>query len=286
MSKGISLRELVYELEDKGFELRVTKDQRYIEIREPKSTGDELLVSVGVINPSDIEVKEEVKNLEENTVRDLLPPIFNYVLSFLANTELEISGIKSGKSMNNIVKDIKTEDSNYIRQGMIDTLIQSDRMMLMADVYGDVVCRRIDLLSGIKEMGYQESTINDGELNVIYKGNHVMTASLNKEHEVRREIDWADFPYERRDSLIRLLKWYVDTPNKFRSISFSLLEQVLISNLPKQYKWAYRDEDDKLWALDSFDVNNAAEKEIICDPTLFRMITKRNPFPTHLGRLE
>lgn len=286
MSKGISLRELVYELEDKGFELRVTKDQRYIEIREPKSTGDELLVSVGVINPSDIEVKEEVKNLGENTVRDLLPPIFNYVLSFLANTELEISGIKSGKSMNNIVKDIKTEDSNYIRQGMIDTLIQSDRMMLMADVYGDVVCRRIDLLSGIKEMGYQESTINDGELNVIYKGNHVMTASLNKEHEVRREIDWADFPYERRDSLIRLLKWYVDTPNKFRSISFSLLEQVLISNLPKQYKWAYRDEDDKLWALDSFDVNNAAEKEIICDPTLFRMITKRNPFPTHLGRLE
>lgn len=286
MSTGISLRDLVYELEDKGFDLMVTPNQRYIEVRKQEAAGEELLLTVGVLNPSDMTINDSVKDLDDNIVKELLPPVFNYVLSFLANKESEINALKRGKDRKGTVQDIRTEDSNYIRQGMIDTLIQSDKLMLMADVYGDNVCRRIDLLSGIKEMGYQDSTIKDGELNVIYGGNHVMTASLEKEHDVRREIDWVDFPVERRDGLIRLLKWYVDTPRQFRSISFTLLEQVLISNLPKQYKWAYRDEENRLWAIDSFDLENTARKEIICDATLFKMVTKKNQFPSHLARLD
>lgn len=286
MSNGLSLRDLVFELEDKDFSLEVSKNQRSIEVRKPEETGEEVLVTIGIVNPSEVTVTDSIKYLENSIVRDLLPPVFNYVLSFLAKTEIGLSELKAGKDRKGMVKDIKTEDSNYIRQGMIDTLIRSDKLMLMADVYGEKVCRRIDLLSAIKESGYQDSRVNVRDLNIYYHGKHVATISLDEEHMVSREFHWVDFPKEKRKELTTLLKWYVDTPKKFRNISFSLLEQILITNLPRQYQWAYRDEDNRLWAINEFRKEDAAKKEIVCDAILFKMITKKNPFPTHLGRLD
>lgn len=286
MSSGIGLRELVYDLEEHDFTLQVSPDKRNIEISKPDELGRTIIATVNVTVPSHIMVSDDIKKLESETVRKLLPPIFNYVLSYLASTELELGELTSGKKRTQIVKDIVQEDSNYVRQGMIDTLIKSDKLMLLADVYGDRVCRRLDLLSAIGELGYRDSTIVGKELQIRYKGNHVATVNLEAEHKVKRELDWETFPIERRSELTELLKWYVNTPKKFRDISFSLLEQVLISNLPRQYKWAYRDRDNTLWAVDDYRNTEKARREIICDVTLFKMITKDNPFPTHLGRIN
>lgn len=285
MGVGIGLRELVSDLEESGFKLDLSQDRRTIEVSKPDELGLTVIASVNVTVPSFIMISDDIKKLDSKTVSKLLPPIFNYVLSYLASMELELSELTSGKQRPHIIKDITTEDSNYIRQGMIDTLMRSDKLMLMADVYGDTVCRKIDLLSAIKELGYQESTVNGRNLYIKYRGNHVATLNLDAEHKVKRELDWDTFPERKRKELTTLLKWYIDTPKQFRNISFTLLEQVLVSNLPKQYKWAYRDEDNRLWAVDDFE-NEKAQKEIACDVSLFKMITPANPFPTHLGRVD
>lgn len=284
MSVGIGLRELVFELEESGFTLAVSPDKKNIEVTKSDELGSTLLATVNIALPSNVYINDDIRALSSESVRRLLPPIFNYVLSYLAGVEAELGERLTGKSRPQIIKDIVTEDSNHVRQGMIDTLIKSDKLMLLADVYGDKVCRRIDLLSAIKELGYQESTVNGKDLNIIYKGNHVATVNLSKDHSVRRELDWEVFPEAKRIELTNLLKWFIETPSKFRDISFSLLEQVIISNLPKQYKWAYRDEDSTLWAVDDFNHIEKAKKEIICDVSLFKVITKDNPYPTHLGR--
>lgn len=284
MSGGIGLRELVFDLEDSGFSLRVTQDQRNIEILKPEELGRTVLATVNVTVPSHIYINDDIDKLEHGTVRKLLPPIFNYVLSYLSTTEIELSELTTGQKRPQIIKNIVTEDSNHIRQGMIDTLLRSDKLMLIANAYGDRICRKIDLLSAIKELGYQESSISGRDLNIIYRGNHVATVNLDADHSVRRELEWETFPHDKRLELTELLKWYVETPKKFRNISFTLLEQVLISNLPKQYKWAYRDENNTLWAVDEFKHSEKARKEIICDVSLFKVITKDNPYPTHLGR--
>ena len=284
MSGGIGLRELVFDLEDSGFSLRVTQDQRSIEILKPEELGRTVLATVNVTVPSHIYINDDIDKLEHGTVRKLLPPIFNYVLSYLSTTEIELSELTTGQKRPQIIKNIVTEDSNHIRQGMIDTLLRSDKLMLIASAYGDRVCRKIDLLSAIKELGYQESSISGRDLNIVYQGDHVATVNLDADHSVRRELEWETFPKDKRLELTELLKWYVETPKKFRNISFTLLEQVLISNLPKQYKWAYRDENNTLWAVDEFKHSEKARKEIICDVSLFKVITKDNPYPTHLGR--
>ena len=284
MSGGIGLRELVFDLEDSGFSLRVTRDQRNIEILKPEELGRTVLASVNVTVPSHIYINDDIDKLEHGTVRKLLPPIFNYVLSYLATTEIELSELTTGQKRPQIIKNIVTEDSNHIRQGMIDTLLRSDKLMLIASAYGDRICRKIDLLSAVKELGYQESSISGRDLNIVYQGDHVATVNLDADHSVRRELEWETFPQDKRLELTELLKWYVETPKKFRNISFTLLEQVLISNLPKQYKWAYRDENNTLWAVDEFKHSEKARKEIICDVSLFKVITKDNPYPTHLGR--
>ena len=284
MSGGIGLRELVFDLEDSGFSLRVTQDQRSIEILKPDELGRTVLATVNVTVPSHIYINDDIDKLEHGTVRKLLPPIFNYVLSYLSTTEIELSELTTGQKRPQIIKNIVTEDSNHIRQGMIDTLLRSDKLMLIASAYGDRICRRIDLLSAIKELGYQESSISGRDLNIVYQGDHVATVNLDADHSVRRELEWETFPQDKRLELTELLKWYVETPKKFRNISFTLLEQVLISNLPKQYKWAYRDENNTLWAVDEFKHSEKARKEIICDVSLFKFITKDNPYPTHLGR--
>lgn len=284
MSGGIGLRELVFDLEDSGFSLRVTQDQRSIEILKPDELGRTVLATVNVTVPSHIYINDDIDKLEHGTVRKLLPPIFNYVLSYLSTTEIELSELTTGQKRPQIIKNIVTEDSNHIRQGMIDTLLRSDKLMLIASAYGDRICRRIDLLSAIKELGYQESSISGRDLNIVYQGDHVATVNLDADHSVRRELEWETFPQDKRLELTELLKWYVETPKKFRNISFTLLEQVLISNLPKQYKWAYRDENNTLWAVDEFKHSEKARKEIICDVSLFKVITKDNPYPTHLGR--
>lgn len=284
MSGGIGLRELVFDLEDSGFSLRVTRDQRNIEILKPEELGRTVLASVNVTVPSHIYINDDINKLEHGTVRKLLPPIFNYVLSYLATTEIELSELTTGQKRPQIIKNIVTEDSNHIRQGMIDTLLRSDKLMLIASAYGDRICRKIDLLSAVKELGYQESSISGRDLNIVYQGDHVATVNLDADHSVRRELEWETFPHQKRLELTELLKWYVETPKKFRNISFTLLEQVLISNLPKQYKWAYRDENNTLWAVDEFKHSEKARKEIICDVSLFKVITKDNPYPTHLGR--
>ena len=284
MSGGIGLRELVFDLEDSGFSLRVTRDQRNIEILKPEELGRTVLASVNVTVPSHIYINDDIYKLEHGTVRKLLPPIFNYVLSYLATTEIELSELTTGQKRPQIIKNIVTEDSNHIRQGMIDTLLRSDKLMLIASAYGDRICRKIDLLSAVKELGYQESSISGRDLNIVYQGDHVATVNLDADHSVRRELEWETFPQDKRLELTELLKWYVETPKKFRNISFTLLEQVLISNLPKQYKWAYRDENNTLWAVDEFKHSEKARKEIICDVSLFKVITKDNPYPTHLGR--
>ena len=284
MSGGIGLRELVFDLEDSGFSLRVTRDQRNIEILKPEELGRTVLASVNVTVPSQIYINDDIDKLEHGTVRKLLPPIFNYVLSYLATTEIELSELTTGQKRPQIIKNIVTEDSNHIRQGMIDTLLRSDKLMLIASAYGDRICRKIDLLSAVKELGYQESSISGRDLNIVYQGDHVATVNLDADHSVRRELEWETFPQDKRLELTELLKWYVETPKKFRNISFTLLEQVIISNLPKQYKWAYRDENNTLWAVDEFKHSEKARKEIICDVTLFKVITKDNPYPTHLGR--
>src|SRR5699024_8439120 len=247
--------------------------------------GRTILATVNVTVPSFIMVSDDIKKLESDTIRKLLPPIFNYVLSYLANTEVELGELTSGKKRPQIIKDIVTEDSNHVRQGMIDTLIKSDKLLLLADVYGERVCRKIDLLSAIRELGYQESTVIGKDLLIKYQRSHIATVNLDAEHQVRRQLDCGAFPYEKRTELTELLRWYVETPMKFRNISFSLLEQVLISNLPKHYKWAYRDDENILWAVDDFTHTEKARKEIICDVSLFKMITKDNPYPTHLGRI-
>lgn len=282
----VGLRELVYDLEECGFTLAVSPDKKNIEITKPAELGRTLLATVNVTEPSKLMVNDDIKKLESGTVRKLLPPIFNYVLSYLASTEVELSELTSGKKRPQIIKDIVTEDSNYVRQGMIDTLIKSDKLMLLADVYGDKVCRKIDLLSAIRELGYQESKVVGTELYIRYLGNHIATVDLEAEHMVRRELEWETFPVDRRSGLTKLLKWYVKTPKKFRDISFSLLEQVIVSNLPRQYKWAYRDEHNMLWAVDDFNNAEKARKEIICDVSLFKMVTRDNPYPTHLGRIN
>lgn len=284
MSGGIGLRELVFDLEDSGFSLRVTQDQRNIEILKPEELGRTVLASVNVTVPSHIYINDDIDKLEHGTVRKLLPPIFNYVLSYLSTTEIELSELTTGQKRPQIIKNIVTEDSNHIRQGMIDTLLRSDKLMMIANAYGDRICRKIDLLSAIKELGYQESSISGRDLNIVYQGDHVATVNLDADHSVRRELEWETFPQDKRLELTELLKWYVETPKKFRNISFTLLEQVLISNLPKQYKWAYRDENNTLWAVDEFKHSEKARKEIICDVSLFKVITKDNPYPTHLGR--
>lgn len=284
MSGGIGLRELVFDLEDSGFSLRVTQDQRNIEILKPEELGRTVLASVNVTVPSHIYINDDIDKLEHGTVRKLLPPIFNYVLSYLSTTEIELSELTTGQKRPQIIKNIVTEDSNHIRQGMIDTLLRSDKLMLIANAYGDRICRKIDLLSAVKELGYQESTISGRDLYIVYQGDHVATVNLDADHSVRRELEWETFPHQKRLELTELLKWYVETPKKFRNISFTLLEQVLISNLPKQYKWAYRDENNTLWAVDEFKHSEKARKEIICDVSLFKVITKDNPYPTHLGR--
>lgn len=284
MSGGIGLRELVFDLEDSGFSLRVTQDQRSIEILKPDELGRTVLATVNVTVPSHIYINDDIDKLEHGTVRKLLPPIFNYVLSYLSTTEIELSELTTGQKRPQIIKNIVTEDSNHIRQGMIDTLLRSDKLMLIANAYGDRICRKIDLLSAIKELGYQESSISGRDLNIVYQGDHVATVNLDADHSVRRELEWETFPQDKRLELTELLKWYVETPKKFRNISFTLLEQVLISNLPKQYKWAYRDENNTLWAVDEFKHSEKARKEIICDVSLFKVITKDNPYPTHLGR--
>lgn len=284
MSGGIGLRELVFDLEDSGFSLRVTQDQRSIEILKPDELGRTVLATVNVTVPSHIYINDDIDKLEHGTVRKLLPPIFNYVLSYLSTTEIELSELTTGQKRPQIIKNIVTEDSNHIRQGMIDTLLRSDKLMLIANAYGDRICRKIDLLSAVKELGYQESSISGRDLNIVYQGDHVATVNLDADHSVRRELEWETFPQDKRLELTELLKWYVETPKKFRNISFTLLEQVLISNLPKQYKWAYRDENNTLWAVDEFKHSEKARKEIICDVTLFKVITKDNPYPTHLGR--
>lgn len=284
MSGGIGLRELVFDLEDSGFSLRVTRDQRNIEILKPEELGRTVLATVNVTVPSHIYINDDIDKLEHGTVRKLLPPIFNYVLSYLATTEIELSELTTGQKRPQIIKNIVTEDSNHIRQGMIDTLLRSDKLMLIASAYGDRICRKIDLLSAVKELGYQESSISGRDLNIVYQGDHVATVNLDADHSVRRELEWETFPQDKRLELTELLKWYVETPKKFRNISFTLLEQVLISNLPKQYKWAYRDENNTLWAVDEFKHSEKARKEIICDVSLFKVITKDNPYPTHLGR--
>lgn len=284
MSGGIGLRELVFDLEDNGFSLRVTQDQRNIEILKPEELGRTVLATVNVTVPSHIYINDDIDKLEHGTVRKLLPPIFNYVLSYLSTTEIELSELTTGQKRPQIIKNIVTEDSNHIRQGMIDTLLRSDKLMLIANAYGDRICRKIDLLSAIKELGYQESSISGRDLHIVYQGDHVATVNLDADHSVRRELEWETFPHKKRLELTELLKWYVETPKKFRNISFTLLEQVLISNLPKQYKWAYRDENNTLWAVDEFKHSEKARKEIICDVSLFKVITKDNPYPTHLGR--
>ena len=284
MSGGIGLRELVFDLEDSGFSLRVTQDQRSIEILKPDELGRTVLATVNVTVPSHIYINDDIDKLEHGTVRKLLPPIFNYVLSYLSTTEIELSELTTGKKRPQIIKNIVTEDSNHIRQGMIDTLLRSDKLMLIANAYGDRICRKIDLLSAVKELGYQESSMSGRDLNIVYQGDHVATVNLDADHSVRRELEWETFPQDKRLELTELLKWYVETPKKFRNISFTLLEQVLISNLPKQYKWAYRDENNTLWAVDEFKHSEKARKEIICDVSLFKVITKDNPYPTHLGR--
>ena len=284
MSGGIGLRELVFDLEDSGFSLRVTRDQRNIEILKPEELGRTVLASVNVTVPSHIYINDDIDKLEHGTVRKLLPPIFNYVLSYLATTEIELSELTTGQKRPQIIKNIVTEDSNHIRQGMIDTLLRSDKLMLIASAYGDRICRKIDLLSAVKELGYQESSISGRDLNIVYQGDHVATVNLDADHSVRRELEWETFPQDKRLELTELLKWYVETPKKFRNISFTLLEQVLISNLPKQYKWAYRDDNNTLWAVDEFKHSEKARKEIVCDVSLFKVITKDNPYPTHLGR--
>lgn len=284
MSGGIGLRELVFDLEDSGFSLRVTQDQRNIEILKPDELGRTVLASVNVTVPSHIYINDDIDKLEHGTVRKLLPPIFNYVLSYLSTTEIELSELTTGQNRPQIIKNIVTEDSNHIRQGMIDTLLRSDKLMMIANAYGDRICRKIDLLSAIKELGYQESSISGRDLHIVYQGDHVATVNLDADHSVRRELEWETFPHQKRLELTELLKWYVETPKKFRNISFTLLEQVIISNLPKQYKWAYRDENNTLWAVDEFKHSEKARKEIICDVSLFKVITKDNPYPTHLGR--
>lgn len=285
MSGGIGLRELVFDLEDSGFSLRVTQDQRNIEILKPEELGRTVLATVNVTVPSHIYINDDIEKLEHGSIRKLLPPIFNYVLSYLSTTEIELSEITTGQNRPQMIKNIVTEDSNHVRQGMIDTLLRSDKLMMIANAYGDSICRTIDLLSAIKELGYQESSISGRDLNIIYQGNHVATVNLDADHSVRRELEWETFPHNKRLELTELLKWYVETPKKFRNISFTLLEQVLISNLPKQYKWAYRDENNTLWAVDEFKYSEKARKEIICDVSLFKVITKDNPYPTHLGRV-
>ena len=284
MSGGIGLRELVFDLEDSGFSLRVTQDQRSIEILKPDELGRTVLATVNVTVPSHIYINDDIDKLEHGSVRKLLPPIFNYVLSYLSTTEIELSELTTGKKRPQIIKNIVTEDSNHIRQGMIDTLLRSDKLMLIANAYGDRICRKIDLLSAVKELGYQESSMSGRDLNIVYQGDHVATVNLDADHSVRRELEWETFPQDKRLELTELLKWYVETPKKFRNISFTLLEQVLISNLPKQYKWAYRDENNTLWAVDEFKHSEKARKEIICDVSLFKVISKDNPYPTHLGR--
>lgn len=286
MSVGNGLKELVYDLESCGFTLEVSPDKRNIEITKPEELGKTVLARVNVVVPSYMMVSDDVKKLERDTLQSLLPPVFNYVLSYLANTEIELGELTSGKKRPQVVKDIITEDSNHIRQGMIETLIKSDKLMLLADVYGDTVCRKVDMLSGVRELGYQDSSVIGKNLQIVFKNCHVATVHLDNNSEVKRELDWEKLPEDRREELISLLKWYVETPNKFREITFSLLEQVLVSNLPKQYKWAYRDGANKLWAIDSFDGKEPAKKEIVCDVSLFKMITNKNPFPTYLGRLQ
>lgn len=284
LSGGIGLRELVLDLEDNGFTLAVSADKRNVEVSKPDELGRTILATVNVIVPSNIYINDDISKLDSDTVRKLLPPIFNYVLSYLSSMERELGELSTGKSRPHIIKDIVNAESNQVRQGMIDTLIRGDKIMLIADIYGDRVCRKIDLLSAIRELGYHKSTVTGKDLNIVYQGHHVATVNLDSEHSVRRELDWEIFPHDKRAELTELLRWYVETPKKFRSVSLNLIEQVLVSNLPRQYKWAYRDEDNVLWAVDNFKNPEKARKEIICDVSLFKVITKDNPYPTHLGR--